>query len=112
MGVVTGERGHRACPHDRRGDDTKLAYTTVMTVLARLYAKGLVDRARRGRAHHYTPMFDESQLVEHLSRRDVDSLLERYGSQVVVAQFAAAVGQADPQLLAQLRALVQRDDDE
>lgn len=101
----------RARINDRRADDTRLAYTTVMTVLARLYDKGLVSRTRRGRAYDYTPMFDEVQLVEHLSRRDVDGLLERYGGQILLAQFAAAVEQADPQLLDQLRALVQRDKD-
>lgn len=101
----------RARINDRRADDTRLAYTTVMTVLARLYDKGLVSRTRRGRAYDYTPMFDEVQLVEHLSRRDVDGLLERYGGPILLAQFAAAVEQADPQLLDQLRALVQRDKD-
>lgn len=32
-----------------------LAYTTVMTVMERLYRKGMLTRAERGRAYEYTP---------------------------------------------------------
>ena len=32
-----------------------LAYTTVMTTLARLHTKGMADRARAGRAYAYSP---------------------------------------------------------
>jgi predicted transcriptional regulator len=32
-----------------------LAYKTVLTVLGRLHAKGLVDREQAGRAHSYSP---------------------------------------------------------
>ena len=34
----------------------ELAYTTVMTTLARLHSKGLVDRVKSGRAFAYSPV--------------------------------------------------------
>lgn len=40
-----------------------LAYTTVMTILSRLWTKGLVERQRRGRAYAYRPRFDEADYV-------------------------------------------------
>lgn len=40
-----------------------LAYTTVMTVLDRLAKKGLVSRARDGRAYLYAPGQSRDQLV-------------------------------------------------
>jgi predicted transcriptional regulator len=92
-----------------RQDDKALAYTTVMTVLARLYEKGLLSRQRRGRGYEYRPQFDEAELVAHLSRREVDELLARYGH-VALAQFAAAVDEADPALLGRVRALARGDD--
>lgn len=85
-----------------RSRPDQLAYTTVMTVLARLHDKGYLDRRRRGRGYDYQPRFDEPGLVEHLSRRDVGELLERYG-QVALAQFAEAIDAADPRLVARLR---------
>ena len=38
-----------------------LAYTTVMTVLDRLYKKGLVRRWKKSRAHVYQPTVSESE---------------------------------------------------
>lgn len=36
-----------------------LAYTTVMTVLERLSAKGVVARRKQGRAYSYAPLLDQ-----------------------------------------------------
>ncbi len=85
-----------------RTSGEQLAYTTVMTVLSRLHHKGLVGRERRGRGYAYTPRFDEPALVEHLGRRAVDEVLQRYG-EVALAQFAAAIEDADEDLLRRLR---------
>ena len=35
--------------------DADVAYTTVMTILARLWTKGLAERVKQGRAYAYTP---------------------------------------------------------
>ena len=37
-----------------------LAYTTVMTVLSRLFKKGLLERERHGRAYAYRPVEGEA----------------------------------------------------
>ena len=94
--------------NERRDGDAHLAYTTVMTVLGRLHDKDLLSRTRQGRGYAYEPRFDEAGLVAHLGRREVDELLARYGSEVALAQFAAAVEDADPQLVERLRELVER----
>lgn len=88
----------------------ELAYTTVMTVLARLHEKGVLDRERRGRGYDYLPRFDEPALVEHLSGQEVRDLLDRYG-EVALAQFAQAVEEADPKLFRRLQELTARRDD-
>ncbi len=88
--------------NEARSPSDQLAYTTVMTVLGRLYDKGLVERQRRGRGYDYSPRFDEDGLVEHLSRQEVGDLLDRYGD-VALAQFAAALDGADEELVERLR---------
>lgn len=87
----------------------QLAYTTVMTVLSRLHDKGLVVRDRRGRGYEYTPRYSEPGLVAHLSEREVQGLLDRYG-EVALAQFAAAVERADERLVGRLRAAAEHED--
>lgn len=97
-----------ACNATRTADDA-LAYTTIMTVLSRLHDKELVTRARAGRGYRYTPRFDPDELVAHLSAREVDHLLERYG-EVALARFAEALETADPQLRVRLEALAREAD--
>lgn len=92
--------------NDRRPKQEQLAYTTVMTVLARLHEKGLVDRIKEGRGYDYTPKFNEKQLIEHLGQQEVADLLDRYGS-VALTQFAAALGDADPATLRRISDLVE-----
>lgn len=97
--------------NSRRRRRDQLAYTTVMTVLSRLYDKGLLDRTKVGRGYAYTPRFDEPALVEHLGQREVDDLLDRFGS-VALVQFAAALEQADPRTLESIRELGGRSTDD
>ena len=42
--------------------DLKLAYTTVMTTLDRLYKKNLLDRVPEGRAFRYSPRHTPEEL--------------------------------------------------
>lgn len=45
-----------------------LAYTTVMTILTRLWEKGLVSRRRKGRAYVYRPKLTEAELAAERMR--------------------------------------------
>lgn len=85
-----------------------LAYTTVMTVLGRLVDKELMARERVGRGYEYAPRFTEAELVAHLGQREIAQVLDRYGSSLVMAQFTAALDDADPALLEELIKLATR----
>ena len=50
-----------AAVRDELGAD--LAYTTVMTILTRLWQKGLVDRSKVGRAYAYAAVVSEADLA-------------------------------------------------
>ena len=64
--------------------DGTLAYTTVMTILGRLWEKGLAQRERRGRAYAYWPAVTEAELAAQRMRatlertRDRESALARF----------------------------------
>jgi predicted transcriptional regulator len=53
----------------------RLAYTTVMTTLARLHAKGLLWRKRAGRKHVYWPRCPESQWQRYAANEAVKRFL-------------------------------------
>ena len=83
----------------------ELAYTTVMTTLARLHTKGVLTRQMSGRAYVYAVAGDprnvEASLAAHRMRRVLDSRQDRAG---VLARFVADLSPEDEQVLADLLA--------
>lgn len=53
--------------------DSDLAYTTVMTVLGRLWNKGLAQRVKVGRAFGYSAAVSEADLSADRMRRVLDT---------------------------------------
>ncbi|MEU5718896.1 BlaI/MecI/CopY family transcriptional regulator [Streptomyces sp. NPDC020403] len=82
--------------------DGDLAYTTVITILSRLYAKNAVTRTRQGRSYVWTPASDEAGLAALRMRRVLDGERDR---EAVLARFVSALSPGDE---ARLRALLSR----
>jgi predicted transcriptional regulator len=80
------------------------AYTTITTILARLRARGLVERARRGREAVYRAAISEPDLIEASSSRAVDELIARYGDSAM-RHFAERLADSDPELRSRLISL-------
>ncbi len=82
-----------------------LAYTTVMTTLARLESKGVLARSMPGRAYAYSFVGDPGQVEEalaaHRMRRVLDSRGDRAG---VLARFVADLSEEDERTLRALLA--------
>jgi len=87
--------------------DRPLAYTTVMTILVRLFERGLLAREKRGRQFVYRSKGDERALLDELSARAVDDLLARYGTSAL-RQFAARLADVDPELQSRVIDLAKR----
>lgn len=82
----------------------KLAYNTVMSVMARLADKEILTRRRVGRAYHYAPAMTEAELAQHLAERSIRGLINDF-SDAAVAGFVSVVNH-DPELRAELRRLL------
>ncbi len=82
---------------ERLGGD--LAYTTVITILTRLLAKGAVARERAGRSFSWTSASDEAGLAAHRMRRVLDAESDR---EAVLASFVTGLGPDDERLLREL----------
>ena len=93
--------------HDQLASSRKIAYTTVMTTMTRLAAKGLLRRDTAGLAHRYRPLVSR----EHYARETLGSvlgwLLERY-PEPAASYLAEVVDDVDDVTLDQLRSAVER----
>ena len=88
--------------------EEKIAYTTLMTTLDRLYKKRLLDRRKDGRAFLYSPAVSQEEF-EHGIREDViDGLLggSAEGVGPVLACIVDTVSENDRRLLDELDRLI------
>ncbi|NGO08703.1 BlaI/MecI/CopY family transcriptional regulator [Streptomyces sp. HC44] len=79
---------------ERLGGD--LAYTTVITILTRLLAKGAVTRERTGRSFAWTPASDQAGLAARKMRKVLEAENDR---EAVLASFVTGLDPDDERLL-------------
>ena len=90
---------------DALSDERDLAYTTVMTVMTRLWENGTLAREQAGKTYVYRPSYTRDEFRATISGTIVRDLVADFGD-VALAQFADALERVDPARLARLRALV------
>ncbi len=77
----------------------ELAYTTVMTVLSRLYEKGRLTRERRGRAYAYSAVRSEA---EYRAETMTTSLQDAADRAAVLSNFVESLDVDDASTLRKL----------
>ena len=54
------------------------AYTTYMTIMARLHKKGLLVRRREGKTDYYAPAYERDEYMALRAQTEVDDLVSQY----------------------------------
>ncbi len=96
--------------HERLSRQRPLAYTTIMTVMGRLAEKGVLQRAKQGRAFIYRPIRSREEMRADLAACVSRALLADFG-EVAVAQFVSQLESIDPGALARLADLASAGED-
>jgi predicted transcriptional regulator len=78
----------------------ELSYSTVVTIMSRLHAKGLLARERAGRGFAYTPV-DAASLAAGQMNRALDTGADR---RAVLTSFVSGLSGRDTRLLRRLLA--------
>ncbi|GID90981.1 BlaI/MecI/CopY family transcriptional regulator [Amorphoplanes digitatis] len=76
-----------------------LSYSTVVTVLTRMHAKGMVARYREGRAFRYAPLTDEASVAAERMSAALGTGTDRA---TVLRRFVAGLKPGDEELLRRL----------
>src|SRR5450755_4162868 len=71
------------------------AYTTYMTVMARLHKKNMLVRRREGKTDFYTPAYDRDEYMALRAQAQVEDLVAQYGD-VALSHFAQQIASLDP----------------
>jgi predicted transcriptional regulator len=87
----------------------RLAYTTVMTTLDRLYKKGLLERVAEGRAFRYSPRQSREELQRVAAAEGIRQLLATgEPSELPLSYLVEVLSEHDAELLDELQQLVER----
>ena len=83
----------------------EIAYTTVMTTVARLHSKGLLARERDGRRYLYSPKLTREAFLEATAREVLEGAV---GGPRAIAMLAEKVSEASAPELDALEALIRQ----
>lgn len=83
------------------------AYTTYMTILARLDHKGLLERRRDGRTDRYRAVYTRERYGDLRARAEVESVVEQFGD-LALAHIARQISELDPGRRRELERLARR----
>src|SRR4029078_3557208 len=92
-----------------RAFDEKVAYTTLMTTLDRLFKKNLLERRKDGRAFVYAAVLSPADIDQGMKEDVIDGLLGHGADGVapVLACIVDTISERDRELLDELDRLVQ-----
>ena len=93
--------------HEALNLKRRLAYTTVMTTMARLADKGLLDRVEDHPAHRFSARVSREQYASSTVRSVVDWLVEHFRDPAV-AYFIDRVGEEDERVLNALQEAIEK----
>jgi predicted transcriptional regulator len=102
-----GEPAPARVVHERVIAQHPVALHTVITVLNKLVAKGLLRREKRHDLLHYEATLSEEEFRNQASRRVVEGILS-LGTDAVAASFVDVLASRDPRKLAELMRLIEQ----
>ncbi len=83
------------------------AYTTYMTIMARLHRKGMLTRRREGKTDYYSPAHGRDDYMDLRARSEVEDLVAEYGD-AALSHFAQQMASLDPGRRRALQRLARR----
>lgn len=97
------ERGPSSTPevYEEVGKPRGLAYTTILTVLQRLFAKGLLERQSRGKTHVYEAALSREEFSERRAELLAGAVVELGGAGL--SAFLVEADRLDPAFVDELR---------
>ena len=88
----------------------RLAYTTVMTTLDRLYKKGILQRRKQGRAFFYSARFSREEFKHSMVKKALNYLLEEHNAETapLMAYLVETFKEHDVRLLDELEQMIRQ----
>ncbi|WP_456401327.1 BlaI/MecI/CopY family transcriptional regulator [Persephonella sp.] len=83
-----------------------LAHTTVMTILDRLYKKGLLKRTKEGKSYRYYPLIQKKEFEKKVAEKVITDII-RSQPDTALAAFEGAIDTLSPEEIKKLKKLLE-----
>ena len=104
---VVWQHAHVSVKDVQAGLSRRVAYTTVMTTMDRLFKKGMLARERDGRAFRYKASYTREEMERVVAGGLLRALLDAGGAaRPMLSNLVDAIGEKDKALLDELEQLV------
>jgi predicted transcriptional regulator len=102
-----GEASVRSVMEALNSAGKERAYTTYMTIMARLDSKGLLERRREGKTDFYRPVYTRDRYTDLRALLAIESVVDQFG-EVALAHIARQMAQLDPEHRRSLQRLARK----
>jgi predicted transcriptional regulator len=73
-----------------RAGQKNLAYTTIATIVDRLYSKSIVKRVQKGKQYVYIPLISKEEFGKNVAATFIQRFMKNFGD-VAIASFAESI---------------------
>jgi predicted transcriptional regulator len=73
-----------------REGQKNLAYTTIATIIDRLYSKSIVKRVQKGKQYVYIPLISKEEFGKNVAATFIQRFMKNFGD-VAIASFAESI---------------------
>ena len=89
----------------------EFAYTTVMTVLDRLYKKGFLEREKEGKGYRYYPVITKEEFEKQIAKKVVKDLTKS-DTAIAIAAFEGIIENLSKEDIKKLKKLIEEKENE
>ena len=102
---ILWERGDGTVREVREELKEDLAHTTVMTILDRLYKKGLLKRIKEGKSYRYFPLISKEDFEKKVAEKVITDII-KYHPETAIAAFKGAIEKLSDEEIKRLKELI------
>ncbi|HCB69748.1 MAG TPA: BlaI/MecI/CopY family transcriptional regulator [Persephonella sp.] len=83
-----------------------LAHTTVMTILDRLYKKGLLKRIKEGKSYRYFPLISKEEFEKKVAEKVITDIIRSH-PETAIAAFEGAIEKLSEEEIYHLKKMIE-----
>ncbi|WP_297454503.1 BlaI/MecI/CopY family transcriptional regulator [Persephonella sp.] len=108
---VLWKKGNATVSEVKKALKDKFAHTTIMTILDRLYKKGILKREKEGKGYRYYPVITKEEFEKMIAKKVVKDLTKTNPS-LAIAAFEGIVENLSKEEIEKLKKLIEEKENE